>query len=98
MANPSVTRLIQVGKQYQSSGKPALAESSYRAAIEYDPTHLDAVYLLTTLLSQTGKLDEAIETTQRAVAALPAQHFLHFHLGNLLLSCARPACRRHGRI
>lgn len=51
--------VVILGKLYGAEGKPALAEQQFRAALEVDPTSVDAVASLVQSLSSQNRLDEA---------------------------------------
>ncbi|WP_116136468.1 tetratricopeptide repeat protein [Trinickia diaoshuihuensis] len=65
-------------------GRLADAERDYRAAIDADPVHTDALHLLGVLRHQQGRHEEAAELVGRAVALRPDDAGLQLNLGNAL--------------
>lgn len=65
-------------------GRLADAERDYRAAIDADPVHTDALHLLGVLRHQQGRHEEAAELVGRAVALRPNDAGLQLNLGNAL--------------
>ncbi|HVW49509.1 MAG TPA: tetratricopeptide repeat protein [Trinickia sp.] len=70
-------------------GRLADAERDYRAAIEADPVHTDALHLLGVLRHQQGRHEEAAELVGRAVALRPDDAALQLNLGNALKALGR---------
>ncbi|TKC91563.1 tetratricopeptide repeat protein [Trinickia terrae] len=67
-----------------SAGRLADAERDYRAALEADPAHVDALHLLGVLHHQQGKHAEAADLVRRAVDLRPNDAALQLNLGNAL--------------
>lgn len=65
-------------------GRLADAERDYRAALDADPVHADALHLLGVLRHQQGRNAEAVDLVGRAVALRPEDPALHLNLGNAL--------------
>jgi tetratricopeptide (TPR) repeat protein len=70
-------------------GRLADAERDYRAAIEADPVHTDALHLLGVLRHQQGHHEEAADLVGRAVALRPDDAALQLNLGNALKALGR---------
>lgn len=70
-------------------GRLADAERDYRAAIEADPVHTDALHLLGVLRHQQGRHEEAADLVGRAVALRPNDAALQLNLGNALKALGR---------
>lgn len=70
-------------------GRLADAERDYRAAIEADPVHTDALHLLGVLRHQQGRHEEAADLVSRAVALRPNDAALQLNLGNALKALGR---------
>ncbi|WP_207002965.1 tetratricopeptide repeat protein [Trinickia mobilis] len=66
------------------AGRLADAERDYRAALDADPAHVDALHLLGVLRHQQGKHAEAAELVRRAVDLRPHDAALQLNLGNAL--------------
>ena len=65
-------------------GRLADAERDYRAALDADPVHADALHLLGVLRHQQGRNAEAVDLVGRAVALRPDDPALQLNLGNAL--------------
>ncbi|RKP52067.1 tetratricopeptide repeat protein [Trinickia fusca] len=65
-------------------GRLADAERDYRAALEADPVHADALHLLGVLRHQQGRHAEAADLVGRAVQLRPNDAALQLNLGNAL--------------
>ncbi|WP_094779777.1 tetratricopeptide repeat protein [Paraburkholderia ribeironis] len=60
------------------------AERGYRATLDSNPTHVDALHLLGVLRHQQGQHAEAAELVRRAVNLRPEDAALQLNLGNAL--------------
>ncbi|QGZ62018.1 tetratricopeptide repeat protein [Paraburkholderia acidisoli] len=60
------------------------AERGYRATLDVDPVHVDALHLLGVLRHQQGQHAEAADLVRRAVALRPDDAALQLNLGNTL--------------
>lgn len=60
------------------------AERGYRATLDADPVHVDALHLLGVLRHQQGQHAEAADLVRRAVALRPDDAALQLNLGNTL--------------
>jgi len=67
------------------AGRLAAAEAAYRQILRRAPRHPDATHLLGVIAHQTGRMDLALQTLQRAVALAPLAHLPLFNHGNVLL-------------
>ncbi|MGV2288944.1 tetratricopeptide repeat protein [Trinickia sp. YCB016] len=67
-----------------SAGRLADAERDYRATLDADPAHVDALHLLGVLRHQQGQHAEAAELVRRAVDLRPNDAALQLNLGNAL--------------
>jgi tetratricopeptide (TPR) repeat protein len=65
------------------------AERGYRATLELDPRHVDALHLLGVLRHQQGQHQEAAELVRRAVDLRPQDAGLQLNLGNALKALGR---------
>ncbi|PQV52099.1 tetratricopeptide repeat protein [Paraburkholderia sp. BL21I4N1] len=65
-------------------GRLADAERDYRATLEGNPAHVDALHLLGVLRHQQGQHAEAAELVRRAVKLRPEDAALQLNLGNAL--------------
>jgi tetratricopeptide (TPR) repeat protein len=70
-------------------GRLADAERDYRAAIDANPVHTDALHLLGVLRHQQGRHEEAADLVGRAVALRPNDAALQLNLGNALKALGR---------
>jgi len=65
------------------------AEAEYRRALEPAPQNSAVASNLAGLLSELGRLDEAVALAQRAIAIDPLRSASHFALGTFLISLGR---------
>ena len=70
-------------------GRLVDAERDYRAALDADPAHTDALHLLGVLRHQQGRHEEAADLVGRAVALRPNDAALQLNLGNALKALGR---------
>lgn len=70
-------------------GRLADAERDYRATLDADPVHTDALHLLGVLRHQQGRHEEAVDLVGRAVALRPDDAGLQLNLGNALKALGR---------
>ncbi|NCF81720.1 MAG: tetratricopeptide repeat protein, partial [Proteobacteria bacterium] len=63
---------ISRGLEKHQAGDLQSAEAGYREALDLEPDHSDAHYLLGSLLGQTGRLDEALEHLRQAARLDPS--------------------------
>ncbi|MDB5808193.1 MAG: hypothetical protein JWN94_315 [Betaproteobacteria bacterium] len=77
--------LLQRGYRYQQAGDPNNAESTYRSALKNDSRSADAHYLLGALLGEQGRLVDAADHLDRALALNPASAEAHAARGNVFL-------------
>ncbi|WP_109482020.1 tetratricopeptide repeat protein [Paraburkholderia sp. C35] len=65
------------------------AERGYRATLELDPAHVDALHLLGVLRHQQGQHEEAADLVRRAADLRPQDAALQLNLGNALKALGR---------
>lgn len=65
------------------------AERGYRATLEVDPAHVDALHLLGVLRHQQGQHEEAADLVRRAADLRPQDAALQLNLGNALKALGR---------
>jgi tetratricopeptide (TPR) repeat protein len=70
-------------------GRLVDAERDYRATLDADPVHTDALHLLGVLRHQQGRHEEAVDLVGRAVALRPNDAGLQLNLGNALKALGR---------
>ncbi|PTB18430.1 hypothetical protein C9I57_22785 [Trinickia symbiotica] len=70
-------------------GRLAEAERDYRATLDADPAHADALHLLGVLRHQQGRHAEAADLVGRAVELRPDDAGLQLNLGNALKALGR---------
>ncbi len=75
--------LFELAKQFHRTGQLDRAEQHYRAAIEQAPGHGDAMFLLSVLVVQSGRLQEAAGILERAVRVAPHNALYLSHLGDV---------------
>jgi tetratricopeptide (TPR) repeat protein len=65
------------------------AERDYRATLDLDPVHVDALHLLGVLRHQQGQHEEAADLVRRAADLRPQDASLQLNLGNALKALGR---------
>ena len=65
--------MLKKGSAHLERGQPELAEAEYRAILELDPEHVDALFNLGVLLGRSERFQEAEQLLRRAVQAEPAR-------------------------
>lgn len=73
MSTTGAMELLQRGLEHHRAGRFGEAAALYRSALEAQPEHPDALYLLGVVNLQTGDPGAALVLLERAVAANPAQ-------------------------
>ena len=73
MSDSSAMDLLQQGLEHHRAGRFGEAGERYRSALQAQPEHPDALYLLGVINLQTGDPGAALALLERAVAARPAQ-------------------------
>src|SRR5579859_2783687 len=76
--------LLQQALTHHREGRLTLAQQGYEAALNVDPAHGHALYLLGTLEAQKGGSERAISLLRRAIAVRPDIADAHYNLGLLL--------------
>jgi len=83
-------RRVAEGVEAQTRGELETAAAHYRAALEEDPSNVDAMRLLGVALSLLGRADEALRHARRAVALAPEYLSAWSNLGAVLSELDRP--------
>ena len=73
---PSPRQLLAQGRKMQREGRTSEAEATYRQLIRSNPGNHGALSLLGALLGESGRLDEAIYSLERASAIDPNPTYL----------------------
>ncbi|MDJ0947455.1 MAG: tetratricopeptide repeat protein [Alphaproteobacteria bacterium] len=83
----------RIGKalELHRSGRLGAAERIYRALLDEEPDNPDALHLLGLVARQTGKLDEALDLIDRAIAQDPSVALYHNNRGYVLQDLGRSA-------
>ena len=81
--NPVVQ--VEVGRIFEAGGNLDQAASSYRKALEADPTYVPALLALAQAQVRNGKTDEALVSVQNLVRQHPQSAEAQLLLGNLFL-------------
>ncbi|HEY2201235.1 MAG TPA: tetratricopeptide repeat protein, partial [Solirubrobacteraceae bacterium] len=91
--------LLQQAVAARAQGLLERAAELCRAALELEPTSLDASQMLGVIALQSGRADEAVETFRRAADLNPDRPHAHANLGTALLYLRRPeeALRHYDR-
>lgn len=74
---------LKLAAAYRKAGDTVKAEASSRKAIELDPAFVDGYVGLATLLAETGRRDQALETVRQGAAANGKSGRLQYALGVL---------------
>ncbi|NQV22350.1 MAG: tetratricopeptide repeat protein [Rhodospirillales bacterium] len=82
----NVKELFDTAVDHHRSGRFAEAEQVYRAVLERDSAHADALHYLGVLIHQKGAQDEAANLIRRAIALNPENPLYHNNLGNVLMA------------
>ncbi len=72
------------------AGRFVQAEAAYRAMLDPDPGHADALHLLGVIASQRGQFEQAIELISRALASAPSTVQYLVNLGEAYRRGGRP--------
>ncbi len=78
---PATQKKIARAMQYQRDNDLPRAEELYRQVLAKDRNHLVGLHLLSALLMQTGRNEQALELLRRAVARAPEQAIFFANLG-----------------
>ncbi|MES2602488.1 MAG: GNAT family N-acetyltransferase [Pseudomonadota bacterium] len=80
---------ITVAKSHHQRGQIAEAEKAYRAILEAEPKHADAMYLLGIALLQQHKYEAAEQQLRLAIGLQPNVAMLHYNRGLALQQLGR---------
>jgi tetratricopeptide (TPR) repeat protein len=86
---PDSPDLLAEAIALHQQGDAARASTLYRAILQREPRHLDALYLLGLAEHGAGNAGSACELIAQAVAIAPQHAAAHFALGNALLAAGR---------
>jgi len=81
---------FETAVSHQQAGRLAQAEALYRAILEADPNHADALHMCGGLALQAGRPDAALAVIARAIAIDGGNAVFHTSLGQAYLQLARP--------
>ena len=85
------TTLIRYGLAHHRAGRLDQAAATYRAVLDAEPRHADALHLLGQLHYQAGALDEAQAAVAAAIAAAPGIAIYHNTLAEVRRAAGDPA-------
>jgi tetratricopeptide (TPR) repeat protein len=80
---------LTVARGFHQRGQIAEAEKAYRAILEAEPRHPDAIYLLGVALLQQGKFEAAEHQLKLAIGQQPNVAMLHYNRGLALQQLGR---------
>jgi predicted O-linked N-acetylglucosamine transferase (SPINDLY family) len=83
------SRTVNAGFIHHQAGRLEQAEALYREALERNPNHGKALYLLGVVAYEQGKSQSAIELIERALPELHDLPEVHLDLGNALREAGR---------
>lgn len=78
-----IDQLFMKAHAKQLKGNYAAAAKLYRDLLRINPNHLDANYLLGTLLAERGQIDEARQYLEKAAGINPGSPYIKVNLGNI---------------
>ena len=81
-----LSKLLETSLDAHQVGDFSLAEAGYREVLEQFPNHAITLDLFGTLLFQTGRIEEALEPLEKAVALNPSHGPAWNHLGSIRAS------------
>lgn len=80
---------LTIAKGFHQRGQIAEAEKAYRAILETEPKHVDAMYLLGVALLQQHRFDAAEQQLKLAIGLQPNVAMLHYNRGLALQQLGR---------
>jgi len=80
---------LESARALHAAGHWREAQIAYRRIIEREPRNVAALHLLASLLSETGQLEAAAQTMEKAVRCQPSNADAHANLGALLHALQR---------
>jgi Flp pilus assembly protein TadD len=86
---PAIEQLLANGVRAHQAGRSSEAESLYRAILQEQPHHPDALHLLGLLAHQRGQFEEAIELIRKALGVHGRYPVFHSNLAAVYLSVGR---------
>ena len=99
---PNANSLFESGIASLAAGQPAGAAQAFRAAIEADPTHLDAHHGLVRALRDAGRLEQSVGAALALTALTPSDPLAHTALSISLQTAGHipeaEAAAAHARI
>lgn len=87
----SLTEILNASLQHHRAGRLGEAAAGYRAILEQNPRHSDALHLLGVIAQQQGQHSLAIELIEAAIAQNSSIAHYHHNLGNTYLQSKHPA-------
>jgi len=81
--NNILTETLKTAIDHHQQGELELAEQTYRAILETNPDHADALHLLGVLISQTGQYEQAADLIQHAIKINPIEPNYYNNLGTV---------------
>lgn len=81
--------LFQQAYQAHMAGDTPTAQGLYARLVKQQPKHIDARYLLGTLLAEQGELDSALEQLKGAARLMPGSPMIQTNLGNVYLKLGK---------
>jgi tetratricopeptide (TPR) repeat protein len=91
MTTLSVPQALALAVQQHQAGQLAQAEQLYRAILQADPHHVEALFLLGVLARQMGQPEQAAALLGQAVRLKPDSAAAHYELGVALQAQGRLA-------
>lgn len=89
MSDTSAHSDFETAVQFHRAGQVERAERLYRRVVAREPQHGDALFLLSTIAQESGRLGEAAALLERAVRSAPNNAFYLSSLGTAYRSLGR---------
>lgn len=82
---------LQIALEHHRAGRVRQAAATYRALIDADPCHAEALHWLGVLAVQAGRADQAVAWLEQAAALRPGDAAFEHNLGMAYLNCGQAA-------
>lgn len=76
-------KLLKKAINKHKAGQHATAQSLYKKILKSNPAHIDANYMLGTLLAETGQASNALKYMKQAEHQAPTSQYIKNNLGNV---------------
>ena len=90
MADAEAARMIDQAQALLDANRVAEAKTLYQAICARDPRNAEAFFMLGAINGETGQLDEAVRSLEKAIALQPDDADAHYTLGSVLKAQGEP--------